>query len=360
MGVPGWFSRERAESERFDRALDPSPVRRDGEFADELAVVAALRSLGEAGSPDAETRERIRAEIEGRLGEPVARRRWQPKMADLVAAGIALVLGLVGLTLLLSRGAVPGEALYGVKRAGEETALSLTFGAEAKARKHLEFAGNRVTELGTMTDASPAAYRTALADFGSDVRAGVTTLTTLATGGNGRAPLTDLATWTQQQEQLLATEQPRIPTAARADLTSARGLLTRVQQRTTALVSRLNCYEITTGGSDELGVIPARGACTQQPAQPGGSAPASPAPATPVPTAPGAPVTETPGPSSDLVVSGTPTPTSSPGASTAPPPVFAPPITAPTSPRLPTPTSPPPPLISVPPLLPGLPPIVIG
>ncbi|WP_326567934.1 DUF5667 domain-containing protein [Amycolatopsis rhabdoformis] len=362
MGVPGWFSRDRAESERFDHALDPSPVKRDDEFADELAVVAALRSLGEAGAPDVETRERIRAEIEGRLGEPVVRRRRKPRMADLVAAGIALVLGLTGLTLLLSRNAVPGDALYEVKRAGEETALGLTFGDEAKARKHLEFASNRVSELAQMTDAAPAAYRTALGDFGSDVRAGVTALTALATGGSGRTQLSDLESWTKEQERLLAAEQPRIPTAARADLSGARGLLTRVQERTTALVSRLDCYEITTGTSDELGLIPARGLCTQQPAQPGGSGSAStnPSPTSPPPTAPEGGVPPATGPSSppDLAVSSTPTPTSS-GSATTPPPVFPPPITAPTTPRLPT-TSPPPPLISIPPLLPGLPPIVIG
>ncbi|HWD05345.1 MAG TPA: DUF5667 domain-containing protein [Amycolatopsis sp.] len=385
MGVPGRFSRDRAESERFNAALgnaaqhsaaqhsaaadgtalDNTAASGDAGFAAELAVVAGLRSLGEAGVPDAETRERIRTEIADRLGEPVAppvRRRWNPRMADLVAAGIALVLGLVGLTLLLSRGAVPGDALYGVKRAGEETALGLTFGAEAKAHKHLEFAANRVAELGRMTDATPAAYRTALADFGSDVRAGVTTLTMLATGGSGRAQLSDLQRWTRQQERLLVAEQARVPASARADVSDARGLLTRVQRRTSALASRLNCYEITTGSSDELGVIPADGACTQQPARPGASAPASPAPATSLPSlppVPGSPVPETPAPSPDLAVSSTPA-GPPPESSTTPPPVFAPPIPTPTGPRLTTPTSPPPPVISVPPLLPGLPPIVVG
>ncbi|MGW4484051.1 DUF5667 domain-containing protein [Amycolatopsis sp. NPDC004368] len=359
MGVPRWFSRDRAESERFDHALDPSPVRRDDEFADELAVVAALRSLGEAGAPDVETRERIRAEIAGRLGEPVARRRWKPRMADLVAAGIALVLGLTGLTLLLSRNAMPGDPLYHVKRAGEETSLGLTFGDEAKAHKHLEFAANRVAELALMTDASPAAYRTALGDFAHDVRAGVTALTALATGGSGRTQLADLDSWTKEQTRLLAAEQPRIPTAARAELTDARELLTRVQARTTALVSRLNCYEITTGSSDELGLIPARGACTQQPARPGSAPPASPSPTpTPTPTESGVPPTTGTSSPPDLAGSSTPAPASG-GSATEPPPVFEPPITSPTSPRLPT-TSPPPPLISIPPLLPGLPPIVIG
>lgn len=364
MGVPGRFSRERVEVERFDRALDPSPGRppgqSDGEFADELAVVAALRELGPAGGPDPATRERIRAEIEGRLGRPVVRRRWRPRMTDLAAAGIALVLGLVGLTLLLSKNAVPGETLYDVKRAGEATSLAFTFGDEAKARKHLEFAADRVAELGRMTEASPAAYRTALDDFGTDVRAGVTQLTALATSGSDHGQLADLKSWARDQSSLLAAEQSRVPAAAALDLSGARGLLTRIQERTTALVSRLNCYEITTGSSDELGLLPSNGACTQQQPSRIGTTPA-PAPSSPPPpsseTVPPTTATSAPG-NPDLAVPTAPTPT--PTGGTAPPPVFAPPIPTPSAPRLPTPTSPPPPVLSFPPLLPGLPPIVIG
>ncbi|MDT8909913.1 DUF5667 domain-containing protein [Amycolatopsis sp. PS_44_ISF1] len=358
MGVPGRFSRERNEVERFDRALEPFPVARDGEFADELTVVAVLRELGRAGAPDPATRERIHAEIAGRLGQPVVRRRWRPRAPDLVAAGIALVLGLAGLTLLLSKNAVPGSALYEVKRAGEATSLVLTFGEEAQGRKHLEFAAGRVAELGRMTDASPAAYRTALDDFGADVRAGATQLTATATGGGDHGQLAGLKAWAHDQSGRLAAEQARVP----LDLTAVRGLLTRVQERTTALGSRLDCYEITTGRSDELGLLPARGECRRQPS----SAASTPGPA-PSPVAPPATETAPPatGPSSpsdpDLAVPTAPTP--KPTGGTAPPQVFAPPIPTPitpTSPRLPTPTSSPPPLLSLPPLLPGLPPIVIG
>jgi hypothetical protein len=362
VGVPGRFSRERGEVERFDRALEPSPDHGDGEFADELAVVTALRELGRTGGPDPATRERIRAEIEGRLGEPVARRRWRPRMADLTAVGIALVLGLVGLTLLLSKNAVPGDTLYGVKRAGEATSLAFTFGDEAKAQKHLEFAAGRVAELGRMTTASPAAYRTALDDFGTDVRAGVTQLTGAATGGNDHGQLAGLESWARDQSGLLAAEQSRVPAAATLDLTGARGLLSRVQERTTALVSRLNCYEITTGSSDELGLLPARSTCTQQQPSRIGAPPApAPSPVSPPPTSSETvpPTTRTSAPSNpDLAVPTAPAPT--PAHGTGPPQVFAPPIPTPSAPRLPTPPSPPPPVLSFPPLLPGLPPIVIG
>ncbi|WP_245633708.1 DUF5667 domain-containing protein [Amycolatopsis jejuensis] len=306
MGVPGWFSRGRTEVDRFDDALGVLPDQPAGEFADELAVVGALRELGSSGAPDQATRARIRAEIEGRLGEPLPRRRWRPRMADLVAAGIALILGLGGLTLLLSRDAVPGDALYGVKRAGEVTALGLTFGDEARAEKHLEFAANRVSELGRITDASGSAYQTALRDFGSDVRAGVAELTELATRSSDRARLTSLESWAQDQARLLESEQPDVPAAAREDFTAARGLLARVQERTTALGSRLNCYQITTGSTDELGLLPAGGACTQRPQSslsPGGATPTSPPVVATPPTASPQPV-----PPPELAKPSTPTP----------------------------------------------------
>ncbi|GAA3553282.1 DUF5667 domain-containing protein [Amycolatopsis ultiminotia] len=360
MGVPGRFSRERAENERFDRALGTAATRSDEEFAEELAVVGALRELGAAGAPDPATRARIRAEIEGRLGEPLPRRRWRPRTADLVAAGIALVLGLAGLTLLLSRNALPGEALYQVKRAGEATALGLTFDDTARAEKHLEFAAARVRDLSHLTDAAPGAYRTALADFGSDVRAGVSELTTAATQNGEHARLSELASWTQEQSRLLTAEQPRIPAAARADVTSARSLLAQAWKRTTALGSRFDCYRITTGSTDELGLLPAPGACTRQPPVPGGSTPTSPPPPVPsTPDEPSAPVTSPPD-RPELAVTSHPTPTGTTPATSPPSSAVPPPITAPTSPRLPTPTRPRPPVVSLPPVLPGLPPIVIG
>ncbi|GAA1034978.1 MULTISPECIES: DUF5667 domain-containing protein [Amycolatopsis] len=362
MGVPGWFSRGRTESERFDDAINASPGQRPDEFAEELALVGTLRELGQAGDPDPATRARIRAEIEGRIGEPLPRRRWRPRMADLAAAGIALILGLGGLTLLLSRDALPGDALYSVKRAGEVTSLGLTFGDEAKAEKHLKFAANRVTELGRMDDASPAAYQTALHDFSSDVRAGVAELTELATTSGNRTRLTSLESWAQSQSRQLESEQADVPASARSDFQQARFLLDRVQQRTSALGSRLSCYQITTGTTDELGLLPARGACTQQPLSPGGSTPSSPPPtagSSVPPTDSPLPVRSVSSPTLSSPNQPTPTPTSTEVPHTATPPSASPPITAPTPPRIPTRPAPPP-VVSIPPLLPGLPPIVIG
>ncbi|WP_326945880.1 MULTISPECIES: DUF5667 domain-containing protein [unclassified Amycolatopsis] len=356
------FARERTDADRFARALEPSPVRRDGEFADELAVVGALRELGAAGAPDLETRQRIRAEIAGRLETAAATpvRRWRPRTADLVAAALFLVLVLSGLTLVLSRGALPGDALYAVKRAGETTSLNLTFGDQQKAQKHLEFATNRVTELGELAaeGASPADYQTAYDDFATDLRAGVTQLTAVATSdGSGAQQLSDVRLWARNQAARLAAQQAALPAGAASVFGDVRTLLGKVQERTSGLVARLNCYQITTGTADDLGLIPATGECTQRPAPSSGgevsSAPTSSSSSTTESTAPAPTGTQLP-PSDATATAETPAPT---GGST-PPPVFGQPSSTSRPPA--TSTSRPPPIVSIPPLLPGLPPIVIG
>ncbi|WP_410638227.1 DUF5667 domain-containing protein [Amycolatopsis sp. lyj-346] len=354
------FARERAESERFARALEPSPVRRDGEFADELALVGALRELGAAGAPDLETRQRIRAEIAGRLETAAAttpRRRWRPRTADLVAAALFLFLVLSGLTLVLSRTALPGDPLYTVKRAGESTALGLTFGEQEKARKHLEFATNRITELGELAakGAGEADYRTAYDDFATDLRAGVARMSATATSdGGGTQALSDVRLWARNQAARLAS-QP-LPADAAPVFGDVRDLLGKVQERTSGLVARMNCYQITTGASDELGPLPATGECTQRPAPAAGDRPtsASVAPSSADSTSPSPTGTQLP-PSDAAATPGIPAPT----GGVTPPPVFGQP-SATSRPPVTATTTPPPPLVSIPPLLPGLPPIVIG
>ncbi|WP_284748124.1 DUF5667 domain-containing protein [Amycolatopsis sp. RTGN1] len=355
------IARERAEIDRFARALEPSPKQRDGEFADELALVGALRELGAAGAPDLETRQRIRAEIAGRLETAAVtpRRRWRPRTADLVAAALFLVLVLSGLTLVLSRNALPGDPLYGVKRAGESTALGLTFGDQAKARKHLEFATNRVTELGELAaqGASEADYRTAYDDFAADLRAGVAQMATVATSdGSGTQALSDVRLWARNQAARLAADQPKLPADAATVFGDVRDLLGKVQERTSGLVERMNCYQITTGTSDELGPLPATGECTQRPAPSSGGEPSAavPEPSTGESTSANATGTQLP-PSDAASTPGIPVPT----GGITPPPVYGQDPTTTQRPPV-TSTTQPPPLVSIPPLLPGLPPIVIG
>jgi hypothetical protein len=367
--VPSGFSRERVASERFARAVDdPSD---DGDFAGDLAVIDSLRALGVAGSPDEETRRRIRAEIVEYFvaagedeGEPVQDRRHRA-LAGLLAAVATVLLTVAGLSMVLSKDALPGDPLYSVKRAGESATLGLTFGQQAKAEKHLEFAGNRIDELAglKMSDRDSGDYLTGLADFSSDARAGVAQLIALATRSGDRQQLAELRTWAEQRARRLDTEQPAIPSAAASRFAGAQSLLIAIQTRATALTDRLECYQITSGSSDELGALPAQSPCEPEPTNRTDVPPAAHAPELSQPD--GSPAQN---PVSTASRSSSPTPTSDarptgplPPVSSGPlaPPVVAPPILRTTGPRLPSLPQPSSPLVSIPPLLPGLPEILI-
>jgi hypothetical protein len=378
VGVPRWFSRERAESDRFAQAVDDRSGGESAEFATELALLDHLRALGEAGAPDAETRRRIHADIFERLApadderdentdnddKPSPLRRKHPILVGTLVAAVAALLVLGGLSLLLSKNALPGDALYGVKRAGESAELGLTFGQQAKGEKYLEFATNRIEELAQLSknDAGSAAYVTGLADFDSDVSSGVAQLTSVATANGGDQQLTELRTWAAQQSTKLDAEQAAIPPAAAAQFAQTRSLLGKITERAASLAARLGCYQITSGLTDQLGAIPAQGACDAPATTSAGGSPTTGPPTGGTVVPPPDPVV---GSQTTSVLSGTETALATPPLPTAtsggsqPPPVIAPPILPPINPRPPT-TSPRPPLISLPPLLPGLPPIVIG
>lgn len=361
--MPRWLSPQRAESERFARVVEDPATAEEAAFTDELALISSLRDLGESESPDEETRRRIRADIAERLGpfteEEPPKRHARPVASGWLVAAAAVLIALGGLSLLLSKDALPGDPLYGIKRAGESATLGLTFGQQAKAEKHLEFAGNRLNELARLKDSGGGSddYLTGLADFESDARAGVAQLTELAAQNGTPEQLTRLATWAQDRDTELATESATLPAAVTGRFTDVRSLLTAIQTRVTSLLSRMGCYTITSGSADELGALPAQGVCDQRPA------PQS-TPSSSETTPSESPVSQSKAETTLSTTSEVPMPVATPPlpattSGVTPPPVLWPPILPTTGPRLPSVLPPSPPLVSIPPLLPGLPSIVI-
>lgn len=289
------------------------------------------------------------------------------RFAIAAVAVLALVGSLAGMSLLLSRDALPGDALYGFKRTAEAASLGLTFGDESKALKHLDFASARISEIETLTrrypdpaDAPTGAYLTALTDFDNDAAAGSRQLIALATRSDG-SQLELLGTWARQHQARLI--EVVLPPAVRARESASVELLGLIAGRARALLDRMDCYQITSGSFDEVGALPATGRCERV----DGSAPVPnvPAPGTPAPTpTPGAaspsappeggqpapteqdpPLLPLPGVESVLPGTGERSGVTSPTVSTEPPTV-----------ELPLPL----PGVEVPPLLPGLPGVSIG
>lgn len=282
------------------------------------------------------------------------------RLAIASLALLALVGSLAGMSVLLSRDALPGDALYGVKRTAEAASLGLTFGDESKALKHLEFAAARVTEIETLArrypnpdDAPVGGYLTALTDFDNDAAAGSRQLINIATSTGGQQ-LDALRDWSTQQASRLQRVATNLPAAARSRDNASRVMLDRITARADALSARMDCFQITSGSFDDIGALPATGTCEKRnPAPTSGTAPTSVPGATDIPGSPtGAQTPSAPLPSADPTPAVPPVPV--PGATvTVPLPTERPPLVTTTAPTTP-------PLIQLPPLLPGLPSVGIG
>lgn len=274
-------------SERFARAIEGLPVGPDldDSLRRELAVVVALRELGDSTRLDDVARQRIRrqllAEFDETGSEPqgtpprtrTAAKKSSPgprsrvagvrgRLLVAVAAALCLLVSLSAMSLLLARNALPGQALYGVKRSAESAELGFTFGDESRGFKHLQFATARLDELEALAGqgADADSYRTALEDFDADAAAGSRLLVQAATGGNASL-LPALGGWAQQQSRRLDAGVETGPATLPERTAETRALLDRIAERAEALQGRLACRAVTSGAADEVGALPADGRC---------------------------------------------------------------------------------------------------
>ena len=346
-----------------------------------------LRHNADATAPDSAARDRMRAKVLGELAVPspmkpspvprVAAAKTgrvtgtRGRLVIALGAAFCLVLALSGMTLLLSRNALPGDPLYAVRRTVESATLGLTSGDDAKGRKHLEFAADRVGDIETLaarypdpTDSPVGDYLTAFADFDSDASAGTANLTGYATD-HGSGDLALLRTWAAQQAGRIGQVEPKLPAPARTRAGQSVALLTRIGQRAANLQARDLCYTVTSGATDDLGVLPATGPCDQapgvaprhavggQPANSGGTLPAQ------VPGRPGATgsnATPTSAKAQPVVPTTFAVPPVVPVPVLTTPPLLPPVPTGPPTLTLPIPL----PGLNIPALLPGLPALRIG
>ncbi|HEX2301594.1 MAG TPA: DUF5667 domain-containing protein [Pseudonocardiaceae bacterium] len=288
--------------DRGRRSTDPALNR-------ELALVAALRQSGSLIGPTASERDRMRQRIMAEFpsvvhegNSPVlplrssarrtsGRRRHaaipteaRGRVMVAAAAALCLLMSLSGMSLLLSQDALPGDTLYTFKRSAESAELGLTFGDERKALKHLEFANARVSEIEVLANQADAAnnwasgedrFLRALEDFELDTTAGTRLLTDVAADGQ-TGILAPLRGWTEEQQARLTSVRGALPLPASTRLDSTLELLDRVVARTVALDRRSACDTVTSGAHDDLGLLPARGACAV--AAPSGTSSAVPLP----------------------------------------------------------------------------------
>src|SRR5436853_4698152 len=121
-------------------------------------------------------REQFRKELRGRLMSEAAvvlapRPSWFSFPAILrpaLAAAAILVLVLAGATSAAAS-SLPGDPLYGVKRASEDVQLALTFDDEARMQLLSDLTDRRLAELAEIANERPGSAPTATAEYSDAV-----------------------------------------------------------------------------------------------------------------------------------------------------------------------------------------------
>jgi hypothetical protein len=175
----------RRRAEEFARAVDGGAVPTAEELADLVGVVTSLRELPppEPGREFVDDlRSRLMAEAatvlrpeNAHLALPTRPRGARERRLVAAASVLAVVGGTAGMATA-AQGALPGEALYPVKRGIERAEAGLSLSSSAKGRALLDQARDRLEETrGLLVSDSPAAapaVPATLEDFTSAAREG--------------------------------------------------------------------------------------------------------------------------------------------------------------------------------------------
>ncbi len=251
--------------------------------------------------------------------------RWLHTRASLMSMRrpIAVVGSLMVVFALLLTGAVwmssrtlPGDSLYGLKRASENVQLSLISGDGARGREYLSLATKRAKEVSSLLSKSAAfavgtgpqamsglnshtagLIADTLAAADSDLRSGSRLLTGQAVHNTSNGPLVTLRGWAPGQVARLHVVVNRVAAGSlHQRALASEQLVQRVLERANRLSRNIGCSCLRGTSTDDLGPLPCQSACN-----------------------PPVPVT-TPNPGTKPAPTGVPSipPTSSPGRVTSP------------------------------------------
>ncbi len=173
------------------------------------------------------------------------------------AAAAAALLAVASGGVVASGSALPGDALYPVKRVAESAGLAMTFDDASRARRQLEIAATRLSEveqLASNTQAAPApeVFTSAMNDFDTATDEGARLLLESAESDQASTATDDLRTWATEQSERLTELEPQLP--ADVDANTSRELLARLLGQTGGLEAGQACDEgecASRGSGDE-------------------------------------------------------------------------------------------------------------
>jgi hypothetical protein len=296
------------------RTLPTGPAPDPGFSADLRSQLVSItaRIIAES-APEAEASAAAPA---GQRAASGALRAVRRPLLAFAGASAVLVL-LLAMAVWMSGGALPGESLYGVKRASENVQLSMAGNDADKGRAYLQLATNRAKEIqnllskpsampatgGVNGDGRTLSPHTAslvsdtLASADANSRSGMQLLGRAAVSQLSTEPLDRSSSWLPGQRTRLTDIRDRIPAGAlhnRAQVSL--NLLQRIATRTSQLTSKMGCPCLALSHADDLGPLPCDACGPVRNPQPG----SSPVPGLPVPGLPSTSILPAPGTSGPL------------------------------------------------------------
>ncbi|PWR12752.1 hypothetical protein DKT69_22985 [Micromonospora sicca] len=238
---------------------DRPDVEVDAEFRAGLrAMLVATAEREGIGTPAAKTKTTAAAGsgIRGSLLPAVTARRARARGAILVgiAAGAVALSGISA----ASENALPGDALYGMKRSTERAQLALASSDISRGQLFLDFARTRLDEADTVRD-DRIGFGAVLDDMDADTRQGVRLLTTVAAQRSDPAGLEAVNVFVTGQRRAVSGLLDRTDHVEQDRTRRSLALLDAVRKRSEALRAAIACGLPTPTASDALG--PAPGTC---------------------------------------------------------------------------------------------------
>jgi hypothetical protein len=240
-------------------------------------VAVAPRIIAESTEEAPGTARETKTATPERAADP-APSRFFGRPLRLAGAVLTVCLLVLGGLVWQSQRAVPGDALYGLKRASEDVRLAFAGSDTARAKDYLGFAGTRVAEAqalvrrslpsasgpvaGSRISASTARLvRSTLGSADSDVRSASRLLTGQAARSRSAAPLQIMRHWAPQQLRRLQQLRAMLPAGAlRHRAASSAKVVHRAAGRALALSAAVHRGCLSRSGTDSFGAQPCTGA----------------------------------------------------------------------------------------------------
>ncbi|GIG85514.1 hypothetical protein Pen02_04500 [Plantactinospora endophytica] len=285
-----WKTFYRQRAERFAQLLDEANGGRrhhirsrvDDDLAQPLAIGQRLRDARSTVEVDPDFRAGLRAMLVATAeregigatatddaivdggGQPATRRTGQPafrgprtraRARGAVVIGVAVGAIAVSGMSAASENAVPGDALYGMKRHTERAQLALASSDLSRGQLFLDFARTRLAEA-VAVGGQNFGFSAVLDDMDADTRQGIKLLTSASAQRRDPAALDAVDSFLRQQRPQVVRLFEDTTRATRSRANDSLVLLDAVQNRADSLRAALACGAGATGRADSIGPLP--------------------------------------------------------------------------------------------------------